>query len=85
MKQLFKEFSRQLIARARRRQSFVSRLRASVQFDWLQGTDGVDARMRLEQGFDMVSITTDIGTISKGIMQEVADVEGGIAGKRNGY
>jgi hypothetical protein len=33
----------------------------------------------------MVSITTDIGTISKGIMQEVADVEGGKAGERNGY
>jgi hypothetical protein len=45
----------------------------------------VDAKIRLEQGFDMVSITTDIGTISKGIMQEVADVEGGKAGERNGY
>jgi 4-hydroxy-2-oxoheptanedioate aldolase len=51
----------------------------------ISGTEGADAKKRLEQGFDMVSITTDIGTISKGIMQEMADVEGGIVGERNGY
>jgi 4-hydroxy-2-oxoheptanedioate aldolase len=49
------------------------------------GTEGADARRRLEEGFDMVSITTDIGTISKGIMQEMADVDGEKAGERNGY
>lgn len=49
------------------------------------GTEGAEAKVRLEQGFDMVSITTDIGTISKGIMQETAAVSGGKAGERNGY
>ena len=33
----------------------------------------------------MVSITTDIGTVSKGIMQEVAALNGVKAGERNGY
>lgn len=51
----------------------------------LVGTEGADAKLRLEQGFDMVSVTTDIGTVSKGIMQEMAVLTNGKVAERNGY
>lgn len=49
------------------------------------GTDGLDAKKRREDGFDMISITTDIGTVSKGFASEYADFTGGKAGQRDGY
>ncbi|KKK21354.1 hypothetical protein ARAM_002640 [Aspergillus rambellii] len=50
-------------------------------------TDGVDARKRAEQGFDLVSITTDVGVLGGGMTRELGissgEIEGGTG--RDGY
>ncbi|KAF9886584.1 hypothetical protein FE257_011356 [Aspergillus nanangensis] len=49
-------------------------------------TEGAQARMRAEQGFDMVSIVTDLAALEGGITQQLAAAQNtGEAGKRDGY
>ncbi|OOF95049.1 hypothetical protein ASPCADRAFT_130606 [Aspergillus carbonarius ITEM 5010] len=50
-------------------------------------TDGVDARKRAEQGFDMISITTDVNVIRGGMLGElrVANGEDGGVRSSGGY
>ncbi|OKL62250.1 hypothetical protein UA08_02209 [Talaromyces atroroseus] len=50
-------------------------------------TDGLDARKRVEQGFDMISITTDVGVFRTGMLNElkVANGENVIDSSRAGY
>ena len=40
------------------------------------GTDGNDARRRAEQGFDMISVTTDVGVIKNGMGHELKTANG---------
>jgi 4-hydroxy-2-oxoheptanedioate aldolase len=51
------------------------------------GTDGNDARIRAEQGFEMVSITTDVGVLSEGMISAMETAKGGAGEKktREGY
>lgn len=42
----------------------------------LAGTDGNDARRRAEQGFDMISVTTDVGVIKNGMHKELQIANG---------
>lgn len=51
------------------------------------GTDGLDARKRVEQGFDMVSIATDVGVFGSGMLGElkVANGETAVGNARGGY
>lgn len=51
------------------------------------GTDGSDARKRVEQGFDMVSIATDVGVFGSGMLGELKVANGETAGgdTRGGY
>lgn len=42
----------------------------------IAGTDGNDARRRAEQGFDMISVTTDVGVIKKGMSMELKIANG---------
>lgn len=42
----------------------------------LAGTDGNDARVRAEQGFDMISVTTDVGVIRNGMQNELKTANG---------
>lgn len=37
----------------------------------LIGTDGLQARTRTQQGFDMVSVTTDVGVLGTGMLREL--------------
>ncbi|KAL5356295.1 Pyruvate/Phosphoenolpyruvate kinase-like domain-containing protein [Aspergillus floccosus] len=49
-------------------------------------TDGAQAKMRAEQGFDMVSIVTDLGGLEAGMMRQLEAAKGvGEGGKRDGY
>lgn len=50
------------------------------------GTSGVQAKQRLEQGFNMVSIITDVAAVTNSFQKELADVKGVAAGAgRSGY
>ncbi|KAH8697915.1 2,4-dihydroxyhept-2-ene-1,7-dioic acid aldolase [Talaromyces proteolyticus] len=50
-------------------------------------TDGNDARARIQQGFDMVSIITDVGVLAEGMNRQLAVAAGNAEGdqKRDGY
>ena len=50
-------------------------------------TDGSDARARAEQGFDMISVNTDVGVIRSGMLNELktANGENVKSGPREGY
>ncbi|KAL3471193.1 Pyruvate/Phosphoenolpyruvate kinase-like domain-containing protein [Aspergillus californicus] len=50
-------------------------------------TDGTDAQNRAQQGFDMVSVVTDVGVLGSGMMRELGVASGQVAdGKpRDGY
>ncbi|CRG86524.1 2,4-dihydroxyhept-2-ene-1,7-dioic acid aldolase [Talaromyces islandicus] len=50
-------------------------------------TDGNDARKRIEQGFTMVSIITDVGVLTEGMSRQLAVAAGNAQGgqKRDGY
>lgn len=51
-----------------------------------EGTSGAQAKQRLDQGFDMVSIITDVAAVSNSFQRELADVKGVAAGAgRAGY
>lgn len=39
-------------------------------------SSGAQAKMRLEQGFDMVSICTDVGTVAEAFDRELAACKG---------
>ena len=59
-----------------------------VRGDWadFSGTSGAQAKMRLEQGFDMVSVYTDVGAIATEFERQLAAVKGVEIGKgRTGY
>lgn len=50
------------------------------------GTDGAQAKMRAEQGFDMVSVVTDLGGLEAGMMRQLEAAKGaGEGGRRDGY
>jgi 4-hydroxy-2-oxoheptanedioate aldolase len=51
------------------------------------GTNGEDANNRRAQGFDMISITTDVGVLAEGMMRElgVAKSEKPDTTPRRGY
>lgn len=51
------------------------------------GTDGKDALRRKNDGFDMISIITDVGVFKSGMVKElrIANGEAGEAGARSGY
>lgn len=50
------------------------------------GTSGAQAKQRLDQGLDMVSIITDVAAVSNSFQKELADVKGVAAGAgRAGY
>ncbi|KAL4780647.1 Pyruvate/Phosphoenolpyruvate kinase-like domain-containing protein [Aspergillus varians] len=50
-------------------------------------TDGTDAQNRAEQGFDMVSVVTDVGVLGSGMLRELGVATGQIEGgkPRDGY
>ncbi|KAJ5104689.1 2,4-dihydroxyhept-2-ene-1,7-dioic acid aldolase [Penicillium alfredii] len=50
-------------------------------------TDGVDARTRAEQGFDMISVNTDVGVLRTGMLSELKTASGQTVegGSRGGY
>ncbi|KAJ5692997.1 hypothetical protein N7462_002420 [Penicillium macrosclerotiorum] len=50
-------------------------------------TDGNDARKRAEQGFDMISVNTDVGVIRTGMLNELKTANGELVqgGPREGY
>ncbi|KAL4878155.1 Pyruvate/Phosphoenolpyruvate kinase-like domain-containing protein [Aspergillus karnatakaensis] len=50
-------------------------------------SDGVDAQKRVEQGFDLVSITTDVAVLGSGFLRELGVASGQIEGgkPRDGY
>lgn len=51
------------------------------------GSDGDDALRRTQQGFDMVSIITDVGVFGDGMLRELEKAKGTakVEGKRDGY
>lgn len=51
------------------------------------GSDGDDALRRIQQGFDMVSITTDVAVFGDGMLNELEKAKGSskVQGKRDGY
>jgi hypothetical protein len=51
------------------------------------GSNGVDAQRRAQQGFDLVSINTDVGVLGAGMVQElgVASGQAGDGKPREGY
>jgi hypothetical protein len=51
------------------------------------GSNGVDAQRRAQQGFDLVSINTDVGVLGAGMVQElsVASGQAADAKPREGY
>lgn len=51
------------------------------------GSDGSDAQRRIQQGFDMVSVVTDVGVLGSGMLRELGVAGGEVAaGKpRDGY
>lgn len=40
------------------------------------GTDGLDAQKRAQQGFDMVSIITDVGVLAQAMLQQLDVAKG---------
>jgi hypothetical protein len=42
----------------------------------LKGTDGNDAQNRVQQGFDMVSVITDVGVLGEGMNRHLATAAG---------
>ncbi|KAJ5462608.1 hypothetical protein N7475_007552 [Penicillium sp. IBT 31633x] len=50
-------------------------------------SDGNDALRRIQQGFDMVSITTDVAVFGDGMLAELEKAKGNakVEGKRDGY
>lgn len=44
--------------------------------DCTLGTNGAEAKRRLEQGFDMVSIITDTNILGEGITREINAAKG---------
>lgn len=40
------------------------------------GTDGKDAQKRAAQGFDMISVATDVGVLGGGMMRELETASG---------
>ncbi|KAL4986301.1 Pyruvate/Phosphoenolpyruvate kinase-like domain-containing protein [Aspergillus falconensis] len=50
-------------------------------------TDGTDAQNRAQQGFDMVSIVTDVGVLGSGMLRELDVASGRVKGgkPRDGY
>lgn len=40
------------------------------------GTDGNDAHTRSKQGFDMISVNTDVGVIRTGMLNELKTANG---------
>ncbi|GAD97194.1 4-hydroxy-2-oxovalerate aldolase [Paecilomyces variotii No. 5] len=49
-------------------------------------TDGNDARTRAQQGFDMISVNTDVGVIRSGMLNELKTANGEVVGgPREGY
>ncbi|KAL4913049.1 Pyruvate/Phosphoenolpyruvate kinase-like domain-containing protein [Aspergillus aurantiobrunneus] len=49
-------------------------------------TDGTDAQNRAQQGFDMVSIVTDVGILGSGMLRELGVASGQVQGTpRGGY
>lgn len=50
-------------------------------------TDGNDARNRAEQGFDMISVNTDVGVIRTGMLNELKTANGEVikGGSGGGY
>lgn len=48
-------------------------------------TDGSDAQRRIQQGFDMVSVTTDVGALANAMSGELGIASGQAAQKREGY
>lgn len=50
-------------------------------------TDGTDAQNRVQQGFDMVSIITDVGVLGGGMLRELGVASGQVEGgkPRDGY
>jgi 4-hydroxy-2-oxoheptanedioate aldolase len=51
------------------------------------GSNGDDALRRIQQGFDMVSITTDVAVFGDGMLNELEKAKGSskVQGKRDGY
>lgn len=59
---------------------------ARLRLTYVLGTSGAQAKQRLEQGFDMVSIITDVAAVTNSFQKELADVKGVAAGAgRAGY
>ena len=53
---------------------------------WWPGTSGAQAKKRLDQGFNMVSIITDLAAVTNSFQRELADANGVQAGEgRTGY
>jgi 4-hydroxy-2-oxoheptanedioate aldolase len=54
---------------------------------YLSGSDGDDALRRTQQGFDMVSIITDVAVFGDGMLRELEKAKGNaqVEGKRDGY
>lgn len=55
--------------------------------DYGEGTDGNDARARAQQGFDMISVNTDVGVLRAGMLNELKTANGETVkgGPREGY
>ena len=51
----------------------------------VQGLNGEQAEKRFKQGFDMVSVSTDIDTLVDGFAKHVSYVSSGPAGASSGY
>jgi 4-hydroxy-2-oxoheptanedioate aldolase len=61
---------------------------ASANIYFSSGVDGADAQKRAQQGFDMVSIITDVGVLAQAMAQQLDIAKGkGIEGnkQRDGY
>lgn len=43
---------------------------------WSLGTDGNDARTRAQQGFDMISVHTDVGVMRTAMLNELKKANG---------
>ena len=56
-------------------------LKTACLTDTLSGSSGAQAKMRLEQGFDMVSISTDVGSIAAEFDRQLAATHGVEMGK----
>lgn len=50
----------------------------------ISGSSGAQAKQRLDQGFDMVSLITDVGLVAAGFQREMAAVKGEDGSKAKG-